>query len=61
MYFYFALIDRLSFTPEASPEDSDNSIAIREADRRDTPVHAAKTVVPLLPGTVVQVFGNDAA
>lgn len=61
MYFVFALINRLSFTPVSCPDDPDDSVTIGEADSHNSLVHAANTVIPLFPGAVAEVLGNDAA
>jgi len=60
VYFIFALINLLSFSPIAGSEDPDDIATIREPDRQDAAFHPPEAVVPLLAAAVRTVFRQHA-
>ncbi len=60
MYLILALIDCLTPSPVTSAKDSNDILAIREADRQYLAIDSTKAVVPLLPGAVREIFCDHA-
>jgi hypothetical protein len=60
VYFIFALIDLLSFSPITRAKDSDYVVPVRKTHGEDALPDLAEAEVPLLCRTVRLVFGKDA-
>jgi hypothetical protein len=60
VYLILALIDLLSFSPIICPENVDYVVAIREPESKNSVVHKAEAIVPLLIRTVRKILGYHA-
>ncbi len=61
VYLIFALIDCLPPSPIAGAKDSDDVVAVREANRQHSALDSTKAVVPLLAAAVREVLCDHTA
>lgn len=59
MYFIFAFIDCLTFSPITCAKYTDYVISESEPNREDAATHLAKAVVPLFLIAVTYIFSDD--
>src|SRR5712691_4942818 len=60
VYLILAVIDCFTPSPVASAKDSNDILAIREADRQYLAIYSPEAVVPRLTGAVREIFCNHA-
>lgn len=60
VYLILALINCLTPSPVTSAKDSNDILAIREANRQYSAIDSTEAVVPLLPGTMREIFCDHA-